>query len=83
MKPYQTQAERLAAIVQRSEELDRLIALKERNMRRNFDTLFKPQQRPSGRLGSLMLNVSTLISIADGALLGYRLFRRFKRFGLK
>lgn len=75
--------ERLLAISQRRSELDLQIKEKERRMRRAFDELFTPAQRPSGRMGSLVANAGTVAAIADGALLGYRLFRQFRKFTRK
>lgn len=83
MSSNPTNRERLAAISQRRTELDQQIKEKERRMRRAFDELFAPAQRPTGRMGSLVANAGTIAAIADGALLGYRLFRQFRRFTKK
>lgn len=78
-----TKRERLAAIAQRRSELDQQIKDRERRMRRAFDELFAPAQRPVGRMGSLVANAGMIAAIADGALLGYRLFRQFRKFTKK
>lgn len=75
-----TQAEQLAAIRARREEIDREILIRERRMRKSVDALFSPAPRPVGRFSALMANAGTIAAVADGALLGYRLFRQIRRF---
>lgn len=74
-----SQAERLAAIERRQAELDRLIARKERKMRMAADELFSSKPVPKGGMASILAHVGLIATVADGALTGYRLFRRLRR----
>lgn len=75
-----TNAERLAALQKRSEELDRQIHQKERRIRSSFDELFAPAPKPTGRVSSFVANASSIAAVVDGAILGYRLYRQFRKF---
>lgn len=74
-----SQAERLAAIEKRRALIAKQLLKKKRSMRHGYKELMAPAPSPIGRFGSFVANAGTIAAIADGALMGYRLFRKIKR----
>lgn len=74
-----SQAERLAAIEKRRSLISKQLKQKKRSIRHSYKELMSPAPTPIGRLGSFVASAGTIAAIADGALMGYRLYKKVRK----
>lgn len=80
MASHLSNKERMAAIADRREQLDKKIRSKERRISRLYDELSAPSTTaPVGSVSALISNAGTIASIIDGVLMGYRVMSRLRR----